>query len=144
MCPFIFWHTYDLIIFNKFFLNYNETKHFFYLAPILTGLFLTFTQKIFIHKTNSFFKILLSTLINMYIIVSLLFLVANYCDADKNLTATNKLILIIFLVIAILFNLKILYQKFNKEDLILLIITTIIVISELYFILFTYNLFYRI
>lgn len=80
----------------------------------------------------------------MYIIVSLLFLVANYCDADKNLTATNKLILIIFLVIAILFNLKILYQKFNKEDLILLIITTIIVISELYFPLFTYNLFYRI
>lgn len=130
-------------MFNKLLLESNLTKHLYYLAPILTGLLLIFTQRILINKTNSFIKILLSTLVNLYIIVSLIFMMSNPCETDKNLNNTHIIILGMVMSATIWLHIKNLY-KFNKKEIVLLSIATVIAFIEMYYTLYTYNLFYQI
>lgn len=131
--------TIDLFIFNRFFLELDVLNWLFYLLPIiLSSAFLL--GAVFVK--NRFIKLNLSVLSISYLALSLFMITGVYCEEEKNLSTFYVLIVLLLTFLSVVIYYKKLLPKLANSDKLLIVLSTIIVLIDLYFTLFSYELIY--
>lgn len=129
--------TIDLFIFNRLFLQFEYLSWLFYLLPIiLSSVFLL--GAVFIK--NRFIKFTLSVLSICYLALSLFMITGVYCEEEQNLSTFYVLIILFLTFLSIGIHYKKLLPKLLNLDKLLIVLSAIIVLVDLYFTLFSYDL----
>jgi len=138
---FIYISSIDLVVFNKTFLKTDFINSLFYLLPILLSL-LFLLVSILVKIKFRFLKLISFTLSNIYLALSLFMITGVYCEEEKNLKSFHILIVLLISLVMIAINYKKLLPYISKSDKLLVGLSTLIILAELYFNLFSYDLFY--
>lgn len=131
----------DLIIFNRYFLQITYLNWLFYLLPIVLS-FNFLLLAVYFKDQIRLPCLIFIVLSNSYLALSLFMISGIYCEEEKNLNFIHILTVLLFTLLMIGIYYKKFYPGFNKFDLVLVVVTTSIVLAELYFNLFSYDLFY--
>ncbi|GGG46554.1 hypothetical protein GCM10011532_33060 [Christiangramia forsetii] len=65
-----------------------------------------------------------------------------YCEEEKNLGLAHILLVLLIAFVMIGIHYKILFPSLSKIDKLLVVLSSLIILAELYFNLFSYDLFY--
>jgi len=137
----IYISTIDLFIFNRVFLETEYISWLFYLLPVLLS-FLFIAISIFLTKRFRLPKLIFITLSNIYLALSIFMITGVYCEEEKNLGIAHILIVLLISMVIVGIQFKKLLPSISKSDRLLVGLSTLIILAELYFNLFSYDLFY--
>lgn len=131
----------DLVVFNRFFLRTDYLNWLFYLLPIFLSFLLLVVAVVFKNKSR-ILKLIFLTLSIIYFALSIFMITGVYCEEEKNLELAHILIVLLIAIVMAGIQYKKLLPSISKSDKLLVSLSTLIILAELYFNLFSYDLFY--
>ncbi|CAL65864.1 membrane protein [Christiangramia forsetii KT0803] len=131
----------DFVVFNRFFLQIEYFDWLFYLLPILLSFLYLIVAVVFKNKSR-ILKLIFLTFSIIYLALSIFMITGIYCEEEKNLGLAHILLVLLIAFVMIGIHYKILFPSLSKIDKLLVVLSSLIILAELYFNLFSYDLFY--
>lgn len=131
----------DLIVYNYDFLETSYFRWLFYLLPIITSFLLT-VAVVFMKKQYNILSAVLLTLAVVYFVLSFFMITGIYCESIKNLNTYHIIVTIGISLLIIFLFIKNILPTITLYNRILIILSAITVLLDLYFFLFGYYLIY--